>query len=108
MAIKPATHRLTGRVHRMKRAERPRQNSYQRGYTPQWHAARKRWLRDHPWCAECLRIGRQVKATVVDHVRPHLGDTRLFWDTSNWQSLCKRCHDSKTCAEDGGFGNRRT
>ncbi|WP_304879789.1 HNH endonuclease [uncultured Parasutterella sp.] len=29
----------------------------------------------------------------------------MFWDESNWQALCKRCHDRKTAAEDGGFGN---
>jgi hypothetical protein len=23
----------------------------------------------------------------------------LFWDTDNWQGLCKRCHDTKTSRE---------
>jgi len=45
-------------------------------------------------------------ARIVDHVIPHRGDQELFWDTSNWQPLCKRCHDVKTAGEDGGFGNR--
>ena len=44
--------------------------------------------------------GRLVKATVVDHVTPHRGDKKLFWDESNWQALCKRCHDKKTMTED--------
>jgi len=44
-----------------------------------------------------------VAATVVDHITPHRGDMTLFWDKSNWQSLCKRCHDShKQRLEKGG------
>jgi 5-methylcytosine-specific restriction protein A len=31
---------------------------------------------------------------------------RLFWDSKNWQSLCKHHHDVKTATEDGGFGRR--
>ena len=32
----------------------------------------------------------------VDHIIPHRGDPELFWDRSNWQALCKNCHDRKT------------
>ena len=35
-----------------------------------------------------------------DHIVPHRGDMRLFWDESNWQPLCKRHHDVKTRNED--------
>jgi hypothetical protein len=35
-----------------------------------------------------------VAAVVVDHIVPHRGDMKLFWDSGNWQSLCKTCHDS--------------
>lgn len=45
-----------------------------------------------------------VAATIVDHKVPHKGDKALFWDSTNWQSLCKPCHDRKTAREDGGFG----
>lgn len=41
-----------------------------------------------------------VLATVVDHVIPHRGDQALFWDTSNWQPLCRRCHDGRKQAEE--------
>lgn len=44
--------------------------------------------------------GKTGKATVVDHIVPHRGDDRLFWDEENWQALCKNCHDSKTMTED--------
>jgi 5-methylcytosine-specific restriction endonuclease McrA len=44
-------------------------------------------------CVLCLAEGKLAPATVVDHVAPHKGDQRLFWDTANWQALCKPCHD---------------
>jgi 5-methylcytosine-specific restriction protein A len=47
-----------------------------------------------------MEQGRLVKATVVDHIVPHRGDVKLFWDENNWQSLCKSCHDHKTMTED--------
>ncbi|WP_330164070.1 HNH endonuclease [Paenibacillus campinasensis] len=51
------------------------------------------------------KAGRLVASTVVDHIIPHKGDPKLFWDKNNWQALCKKCHDTKTAREDGGFGN---
>ena len=45
-----------------------------------------------------------MPATVVDHIKPHLGDYGLFWESDNHQSMCKTCHDIKTATEDGGFG----
>ena len=71
-----------------------------RGYDGRWKKARIRFLKAHPLCAECRKQGRLVKATVVDHITPHRGDAKLFWDESNWQPLCKRCHDHKTMTED--------
>jgi 5-methylcytosine-specific restriction protein A len=46
-----------------------------------------------------------VPAAVTDHIIPHRGDKRLFWDANNWQALCLSCHGAKTAREDGGFGN---
>lgn len=46
-----------------------------------------------------------VQADLVDHIRPHKGDMELFWDGSNWQSMCDLCHRKKSASEDGGFGN---
>lgn len=77
-----------------------RENAFKRGYGSRWQKARIRYLRMYPLCAECLRQGKAVEATVVDHIVPHRGDQRLFWDESNWQSLCKPCHDRKTWNED--------
>lgn len=40
---------------------------------------------------------------MVDHITPHKGDSTLFWDSGNWQSLCKSCHDGyKQALERGG------
>lgn len=71
-----------------------------RGYTSRWQRVSKAYLRKHPLCVECMKQGRYTKATVVDHIVPHRGNQKLFWDQSNWQSLCKPCHDKKTWGED--------
>ena len=71
-----------------------------RGYGRAWQKARKHYLETHPLCAECLSEGRYTKATVVDHITPHRGDPRLFWDTGNWQALCEHHHNVKTGNED--------
>lgn len=49
-------------------------------------------LSRHPWCVICRRMGRLTRATVVDHIRPHKGDPRLFFDYDNLQPLCASCH----------------
>jgi 5-methylcytosine-specific restriction enzyme A len=90
-----------------RRSDAYRGNSTERGYGSRWQKNRLTYLQRHPLCAECEREGKLVLADVVDHVIPHKGDQSLFWDVSNWQSLCKRCHDIKTSKEDGGFGRGR-
>lgn len=76
-----------------------------RGYGYRWQQARKLYLQMCPLCVRCQAQGVINAALIVDHVTPHKGDQALFWDQSNWQPLCKRCHDQKTAQEDGGFGN---
>lgn len=86
--------------------EQLRPTAHQRGYTAEWQAYRLRWLWSHPMCAECARAGRgAVPGRNVDHIVPHKGDARLFWDPANHQTLCDPCHNRKTATEDGGFGN---
>jgi 5-methylcytosine-specific restriction protein A len=75
-------------------------------YTYAWSKESKRFLEENPLCALHLkRFGANAAgvalATVVDHIVPHKGDQKLFWDRSNWQSLCKDCHDGKTLEERG-------
>jgi len=73
-----------------------RESAAARGYNKRWQSARRRYLQLHPLCVECERKGHVIPATVVDHIIPHRGDETLFWDESNWQALCKKCHDRKT------------
>jgi 5-methylcytosine-specific restriction protein A len=66
----------------------------QRGYNYAWQKARLVHLAAHPLCVYCDRAGLVVAAAVVDHKVAHKGDPSLFWDQSNWESLCKTCHNS--------------
>ena len=71
-----------------------RGNSSSRGYDSKWRKARGFYLAKHPLCVRHEQLGKVVAASVVDHIIPHKMDRELFWDSSNWQSLCKPCHDS--------------
>lgn len=73
-----------------------------RGYGSRWNKARKLFLQEHPFCVHCLKEDppKYVKATDVDHIIPHRGDQKLFWDKKNWQALCHSCHSKKTARED--------
>ena len=85
-----------GRPHEPKPWSLSRGNSTQRGYGYRWQQARARHLRNHPLCVECAAAGLVQVATDVDHKVPHRGDHTLFWDESNWQSLCHSHHSAKT------------
>ena len=104
----------SGRCSRHERAkvreyDQHRGSSNERLYGAAWQKVRADWLREHPLCQcpDCDegRI-RLREASVVDHKIPHRGNVALFWDRTNWQSMAKECHDSKTAREDGGFGRR--
>jgi 5-methylcytosine-specific restriction endonuclease McrA len=63
-------------------------------YDRRWRKARKNYLTMHPLCVYCEQDGQIRSATVVDHIKPHKGNARMFWDESNWQALCQLHHDS--------------
>ena len=77
-----------------------RDYSCERGYGYKWQQARKKFLQAHPICVRCYAEGKITEATVVDHIIPHRGDMKLFWDKSNWQPLCEHHHNVKTKTED--------
>lgn len=79
---------------RRERHDKWRGSAASRGYGSRWQKARATYLTNHPLCVCHLANGRVEPATVVDHVVPHQGDQKLFWDTGNWQPLCQPCHDS--------------
>ena len=90
-----------------------RPSASKRLYGVAWRKASKAWLQHHPLCsgarnAQGVQLTEHgdlvVAATCVDHIKPHRGDTALFWDSDNWQGLCSGCHGIKTSTEDGGFG----
>lgn len=65
-----------------------------RGYDARWQRERIEFLHYHPRCVVC-----REKATVVDHIVPHNGTDELLRSQSNWQSMCRDCHNRKTKAE---------
>ena len=76
-------------------------------YGRRWQRLRLAYLSLHPLC-ECDAnngAGCGYPATVVDHRKPHNGDPVLLYDWENLQAMTKACHDRKTAARDGGFGN---
>lgn len=91
-----------------------KQSSTARGYGYKWQQARGAYLLAHPFCVFCLRdlridvveneaiadacIANAIAlpyATIVDHRIAHRGDMKLFWERSNWQSLCARHHSGE-------------
>jgi 5-methylcytosine-specific restriction endonuclease McrA len=73
--------------------ELARGSARQRGYTSKWDKASKRFLQDNPVCPACGAAGFLEASRVTDHIIPHRGDQRLFWDPKNWQPCCRWHHD---------------
>ncbi len=65
-------------------------------YDSRWAKASKAFLQANPLCRQCELDGRVTAAECTDHIVPHRGDYELFWDETNWQPLCGRCHRAKT------------
>ena len=81
-------------------------DGYHNLYSRRWQKASAYYRRHHALCVVCQAEGRLVQAKVTDHIVPHKGDKKLFWDNKNWQALCVQCHNKKTAIEDGGFGRK--
>lgn len=94
---------------RIRKKDRERGTAHQRGYDAEWDKQRLLFLDENPLCVDHFKRKLIEAATVVDHIIPHKGDKKLFWDKSNWQALCKSCHDRKTATEDkGGWSYQQT
>lgn len=90
----------------------------ERGYGGKWQRARLTFLAENPLCVMCEAAGLLNAGTlrmdgstetiprrlglVVDHITPHRGDQRLFWDRKNWQALCHDHHDIVKAREERG------
>ena len=57
--------------------------------TSRWRKMSLERRRIEPTCRFCGK-----PAQVADHIKPHKGNERLFFDIENTMSLCKPCHDS--------------
>lgn len=70
-----------------------------------WKGIRKKHLALEPFCRECMKEGRIVKAVIVDHIVPiKKGGSR--YDEENLQSLCWNCHSRKSVEEGSRFGSK--
>jgi len=79
--------------------DRIRPDYYRWYYQKSWLVMRIRQLKRIPYCESCEEKGRYSIATEVDHIIPHRGDSALFFDSDNLQSLCESCHSAKTYTE---------
>lgn len=89
-----------------------RSGGRQRGWTREWAAFSKDYLRRHPMC-ECDECAAQPAwrrhiATDVDHTGGHSRTCPHALDERHVQALSHPHHASKTAREDGGFGNAST
>lgn len=93
-------HKFTER----KASDKGRPSRHERGYTNRWAKYAKTYLESHPVCA--IRDPKYCteRATEVDHIVPHRGDHKLFWNPKNHQPACHHCHSAKTAREDGRWG----
>lgn len=86
---------------RKRRFDQKRPSARERGYTTEWDKARRDYLHHNPYC----RFGCGRLATVVDHIIPHKGNPRLFWDRANWQPLCTPCHSREKQRQERKLNN---
>lgn len=76
-----------------KRSERAQ--LYRKWYkTAKWKALRKACLLRDRYQCRIRMSGCRINASLADHIVPHRGDMRLFFDLTNLQASCKHCHDS--------------
>ena len=94
---KAARTHLQGRKHEAIKTQYRKETQALYGY--RWHKASRSFLKRNPLCAECLKYGKTKLAVCVDHIEPHRGDLKKFWDKRNWQSLCMPHHNQKSAKE---------
>lgn len=81
----------------------PEAREYHQWYhTAGWRTLRSAQLAAEPFCRMCAAAHRRTPATVADHIVPHRGDRRLFFDRNNLQSVCSVHHSEKGRTERGG------
>lgn len=87
------------------RAYKPQREAFQRDASnydfynsASWRKTSKSFLQRNPLCKHCETNGFDVPAKVTDHIVPiNRGGAML--DENNFQSLCEKCHNSKSGKE---------
>lgn len=100
MPILPLVHRpkFTDRLRKQRAVERAERNQAKRAYRtshPVWRRMRQVQLMLEPLCRHCAECGRTTPATDVDHIDGNSWNN----ESSNFQSLCAKCHGRKTARE---------
>lgn len=80
--------------------------------TRKWQRLASDWIHKYPLCVLCLVRGTNSiyhndgsSHLHVDHIEPHRGDSGLFWDQNNLETLCRDCHAiDKRSHEERGLG----
>ena len=60
---------------------------------------RSTYMRNHPGCEICDRTGITMPSEELDHIIPLAERPDLAIVESNWQALCRSCHEEKTATE---------
>lgn len=80
------------------REHRDRPQPWRKWYkTAKWERLRQStFLRDLYTCQMkgCGRIEGNTSKLICDHIDPHRGDERKFFDPNNLQTLCLHCHNA--------------
>lgn len=103
-------HRMgaSAKDERERTQQRDASNAWRAWYkTARWQKLRRQILkRDLYTCQRTgiLLTGKHPapNSAVVDHIRPHRGDERLFWDERNLHAVSKAYHDREKQAEEQG------
>ena len=68
-----------------------RTGNHSKKYGREWKRIRDRYVKTHPLCEMCLKVGRYTPVEEVHHILPVIrGGTNA---ESNLMSLCKSCHN---------------
>lgn len=78
--------------YKQKRYDSKRESSTKRGYGSQWRKVRAEYVKQHPICELCEKIGITKEVAVVHHKIP-VKDGGAWFDFDNLQSLCAECHN---------------
>lgn len=92
------SHRRPDPDQARRESDRRRGSARARGYDGKWDREAAAYRDRNPLCLYC-EIGafgeepRVSASECVDHLIPHRGDRKLFWDRKNWVASCRTCHD---------------